>query len=88
MKYRHFQFSHVIFLLPLEAHGHAIPHFKALRYGKDYLRVSCGSTYNICQDFLKSENLLHEKGFVDSRMKTTVQQGTVIPEQILIYDMK
>ena len=73
MKYRHFQFSHVIFLLPHEVHGHTIRHLKALRCGKDDSRgLSCGSTFNICQDFLKHENLLHEQGFVDSQMKTTV----------------
>ena len=42
--------------------------FEALRYGKDESRgQSCGSPLNIHQDILKSGNLLHKQGFVDSQ---------------------
>ena len=53
--------------------SHTVPYWKALRYGKDGLRgLSCGITSSICQDILKSDNLLHKQGFVDSQMKSTV----------------
>ena len=40
-----------------------MPQWKALRYGKDDSREqSCGSTFIIHQDILKSENLLHKRG--------------------------
>ena len=46
---------------PLEVQGHTVPQQKALRYGKDRERgLSCGSTFNICQDTIKSETLLHK----------------------------
>ena len=34
--------------------------------------LSCGSTLNVCQDILKSANLLHKGGFIDSQMINTV----------------
>ena len=37
--------------------------------------LSCGSTLNIHQDGLKSGNLLHKQGFVDSQFGTTVRLG-------------
>ena len=44
-----------------------------LRYGKDDSRgLSCGSTLNIRQDVLKSGNLLHKQGIVDSQFGTTI----------------
>ena len=53
--------------MPLEVQAHIVPHLKALRYGKDETRgLSCGSTSRIWQDILKSDNLLHKQGFVDS----------------------
>ena len=59
--------------MPLEVQGHTVPHLKALRYGIYERRgLSCGSTSSICQDFLKSDNLLPKPGFVDSQMRTTV----------------
>ena len=43
-----------------------VPHWKALRYGKDDWRGHCCcSTLNIHQDILKSDNLLHKRGFVE-----------------------
>ena len=43
--------------------------WKALKYGKNETRgLICGSTSSICQDALKSINLLHKFGFVDSQM--------------------
>ena len=52
---------------------HAVPHWKALRYGKYGLRnLGCGSTFSICQDVLKSDNLLHKRGLVDYQMVATV----------------
>ena len=47
--------------------SHTVPHWKALRYGKDESkRLSYDSTPSICPDVLKSDNLLHKQGFVDS----------------------
>ena len=34
--------------------------------------LSCSGTSSICQDFPKSDNLLHKQGFVDSLLQTTV----------------
>ena len=56
--------------------GHIVPHLKARRYGKYDLRgLSYGSTVNIYQDVLKSGNLLHKRGFVDSQLSSTVDRG-------------
>ena len=52
-----------------EALGHSVTHLKTLGYG-------FGSTSSICQDILKSANLLHKQDFVDSLMYTNV--ATVI----------
>ena len=53
--------------------SHTGPHWKALRYGKDESRgLSYDSTLSICQDVLKSGNLLHKQSFVDSLMHTIV----------------
>ena len=53
--------------------GHIVPHWKALRYGENCQRgLSLGSALNIHQDVLKSENLPHKHGFVDSQLGTTV----------------
>ena len=35
--------------------------------------LSCGSAFHICQDLLKSANVLHKWGFVDSQMSSTVR---------------
>ena len=60
-------------LTSLEVQGHTVPHWKALRYGNDESRgISYNSTLNICQDVLKSGNLLHKRGFDDSQSHTTV----------------
>ena len=62
-----------MFLIPLEVQGHTVPRWKALKYGKyDKRRLSCGSTLSICQDVLKSINLLHSRDLVDSQTVTTV----------------
>ena len=54
--------------------GHTVPNWKALRYGKDESRgISCGSTSSICQDILKSDNLLHKQGFVKTQSLHTVK---------------
>ena len=46
-----------------------VPHWKALRYGKDGSReLSCGSASSI----LKSNNLLHKRGFVKIQWLHTV----------------
>ena len=58
--------------MTLEVQGHTVPHLKALRCGIDHIkRLSCGSTFIICQAFL-STDLLHKQGFVDSQMVATV----------------
>ena len=57
----------------LEVTGHTVPYLKALRFGIYEIRgLSCGSTSSICQDFLKSDNLLHKQDFVDFLLQTTV----------------
>ena len=72
-KYNRFQLPPVVFLIPLKAKGHTVPHLKALRYCKYKTRVlSCISTFRVCQEAFKSDNLLHKWGFVFSQMKTTV----------------
>ena len=49
---------------------------KGLKYGKDKSRgLSCGCTFSICQDIMKSDNLLHKQGFVDSLSQTTALAG-------------
>ena len=53
---------------------HAIPYWKDLRGGKYFQReLIFGNTINICQDIMKSANLLHKQGFDDSQSSTTVQ---------------
>ena len=53
--------------------GHSVPHWKALRYGRYESRgLSCGSTFSICQDILKIENLLHKQGLVETQLLRTV----------------
>ena len=53
--------------MPFKVQGNTIPHLKDLRYGKYEKRgLSFGSTSSICQGILKSDNLLHKQGFVDS----------------------
>ena len=59
--------------MPLEVQGHTVPHWKALRYGKDQSRgVSYDITLSICQDVLKTGNLLHKQGIVDSLLHNNV----------------
>ena len=61
-----------MFLIPIEILGHTLPHSKVLRYGKDDLRgLSCGSTSSICEDVLKSDNLLHKQAFVKTQSLRT-----------------
>ena len=62
-----------MFLIRLEVRGHTVPHWKALRYGKDGSRgLNCGSTLSIRQDLSKSEDILNKWGFVDFQIKTSV----------------
>ena len=37
-----------------------------------YLKKQHSTSFNICQDMLKSGNLLHSRGLVDSQLHTTV----------------
>ena len=56
-----------------EKKGQTVANLKALSSGKYELSGLCfGSTLNICQDFLKSDNLLHKQSFVDYQIKDTV----------------
>ena len=58
----------------LQVQGHILAHWKALRFGKDdSRRQSCSIILNIRQDVLKSGNMLHKWGFVDSQFGTTVR---------------
>ena len=46
------------------SYSHTVTHCEGLRYGKDESReLSCGCTSSICQDVMKSDNLLHTQGF-------------------------
>ena len=66
--------SHI--LTTLEVYGQTVPHWKALRNGKDGSReLSCGSTSSICQGILKSHNLLHKQGFVKTQSLHTVNRN-------------
>ena len=59
--------------MPLEVQDHTLPHWTNFKHGKYETRgLSCGSTISIYQDVLKSVNLLHKQGFVDSLMHTIV----------------
>ena len=50
-----------------------LPHLKALWYGKDDSReLSSVRTINIHQGVLKSGNLLHKPGIIDSQFGTTI----------------
>ena len=71
-----FQLWPVLFLIPLELQGQTVPHWKALRYGKDESRgLSYDRTLSICQDVLKSGNLLHKRGLDYSQSHTTVNNA-------------
>ena len=68
-----FQLWPVIFFISLWVQGYTVPHWKALRCGKDDSReLSCGSTLNIHQDVLKSGNILYRRGFVDYQSSSIV----------------
>ena len=57
----------------LEVQGHTVPHLKGLRYGKDESRgLIVGCTSSICHYVMKSDNLPHKRGFVDSQSQTNV----------------
>ena len=59
--------------MPHEIQGHTVPHLKALRYGiYEGKGLSCGRTLRISQNVMKSDNLQHKRGFVDSPLQTTV----------------
>ena len=61
------------FLILFEIWGHTVPHWKALRSGKNETRgVSCSSNSSIYNDDLKRANLLHKRGPVDSQLIATV----------------
>ena len=63
-------------------------HLKAFRHGKYETKgLSCGITSSICQDVLKSDNLLHKQGFVDSQMKTTVSVDFCGKESFSILEL-
>ena len=50
-----------------------VPHWKGLKYGQYESRgLNYESTFIICQDILKNDNLLHKWGFIDSQLVATV----------------
>ena len=60
-------------MISLEEKGHTVPYWKALSHGKYEPRgLSCGGTLKICQDVLKSANLLHKWGIVSFPMASIV----------------
>ena len=67
-KYIGFQLLSFVSLIPIDTQGHTVPQLKALSYDRYERRGhSCGSTSSICQDILKSDNLLHKRGFVKTQ---------------------
>ena len=78
----------VIFLIPFVVQDQTVPHLKALEYGKGGSRgFSYGSTFSICHDILKIENLLHNWGFVESQSSSIVSLYIYMlhPSQILKF---
>ena len=66
-------------MIPFEVHGCKVPRLKALKYGKYETRwLSCGSTSSICQEVLKSGNLLHKQGFVETQSLLNVNQRKLL----------
>ena len=62
-----------MFLIPLEVQGHTVPHWKSIsngKYGSGALR------WDSCQDILKSNYLLHKRGFVDSQTQIRSKKTT------------
>ena len=69
-----FQLWLVVFLITLQVLGHTAPNWKALTCGKYVTRgLSYDSTLIICHDVLKSGNILHKRGFVDSQTVNIVK---------------
>ena len=75
-----------MFLIPLELQARTVPHLKGLRYDKDESRgLSCGYTSSICQDVMKSDNLLHKRRFVDSLSQTLVKLLKLLGSNSVIH---
>ena len=68
-----FKFYLTYFLIILEVLEHTVP-LSAGKYEPRGLKHSC--TLDICQQVLKSSNLLHKHDFVDSQMQTIVYWRT------------
>ena len=63
-------------MIPFYVKVHAVTHWKAPRYGKYDLRgLSYNGSSNICQNVMKSVNLLHKQDFDDSQSNSTVLLG-------------
>ena len=66
-------FDNFDFLISLGLHGHIVTLWKSLSNVEYETRgLGSESVHNICQYFMKSDNLLHKLGFVDSQMKDIV----------------
>ena len=50
--------------------------------------LSCGSASSIFKDVLKSDNLLHKWGFVDSQMKSTVRKNCLFTRTVSLDKIK
>ena len=71
--------------MPRDFQGHKALYLKGLSYGKYESRgLRCVSTFNICQAFLKSDNLLHKRGFGPFPMASTVYGTSIQPRFSLI----
>ena len=56
-----------------------VPHWKALSYGDNEFRgLSCRRNSRICQDILKSGNLLHKQGFVETQSLRNVNETKLL----------
>ena len=72
-----FQLWQVTVLQPLELWWWKVAHLRAPSHIYWHLTLKKHSfAFIICQDILKSDNLLHKQGFVDSQMKTIVTIST------------
>jgi len=62
-----------IFVTPWHTQGHRVYFWNVLICGKYETRgLRCGNADTFFQNFLKSDNLLHKRVFVDLQVKTTV----------------
>ena len=71
-KFQIFLIWPVVYLMPLEVQGHAVPHLKALVNGKlESWRLGCGNISRFCYLLFKNLNLVLKMGFAWFVFSTT-----------------